>query len=89
MTAVADDVSEAFRVVARAILGEFANACEADPELAADYLDARDRWHAATSDADRDVADDAFVDVLERFTDTRGPDLTTHEVRALRALRNQ
>jgi hypothetical protein len=85
---VADEHDPAFRMVAQAILGEFADACAADPEVGADYLDARDRWHAATSDEEREVADDAFVDVLERFTDARGVDLTSHEVRALRALRN-
>ena len=80
---------EARRGVAHAVLWEFARACERDPELGADYLDVRAQWHGATSEQERDVADDAYVDVLERFTDARGAELTEDEVRAMRALRSR
>ncbi len=86
---MAHDRGEAFRLVAHAILWEFAKACERDQDLGADYLEARDLWHAAETDEASDVADDAFVDVLERFSEARGNDLTESEVRALRALRNR
>lgn len=76
-------------VVAHSVMWEFARACERDAELGADYLQARDRWHAAATDEQRDEADDAFIDVLERFTDARNAALTSAEVRAMRALRNR
>jgi len=88
MPAVAGDEVERRRAAGRAILSEFANACERDPELGADYVDAQDLWQSAASDVQRDVADETFVDVLDRFTDSRGAELTEDDVRALRALRN-
>lgn len=88
MPDVADDYQAAPGDVAHAVLWEFLKACEHDPSLGADYLHARDRWHAARSDQEIDVADDAFVDILERFTEDRGSHLTGDEVRAMRALRD-
>ena len=87
--AMADRDGETRRGVAHAVLWEFAKACERDPELGADYLDVRAQWHGAASEQERDIADEAYVDVLERFTDARGAALTDDEVRAMRALRSQ
>ena len=86
---MADDPTESIPVVAHSIMWEFARACERDAALGIDYLRARDRWHAATTDEQRDDADDAFIDVLERFTDARNVALTNAEVRALQTLRNR
>jgi hypothetical protein len=89
MPGVADHDDDKPRVVGHAVLWEFLRACERDSSLGSDYLDAHDRWHAAASEEERDAADDAYVDVLERFTDARGAALTDAEVRAMQALRNR
>ena len=74
--------------VAHPVVWEFLRACEQDPTLGSDYLEARDRWHAAATDRECDAADDALVEVLERFTDARNAALTNTEVQAMRSLRN-
>ena len=52
-------------------------------------LAARDQWHAASDDAARDVANDAYAAVLMRFIEARGAGgFTDDEMDALRALRN-
>ena len=88
MTSVAHDPADEAGSVAHPVVWEFLRACEQDPTLGADYLEARDLWHAAATDKECDVADDALVEVLEKFTDARNAALTAAEVQAMRSLRN-
>jgi hypothetical protein len=90
---VADEDTDVHRGAQRSgahpVVWEFLRACEQDPSLGADYLRARDLWHAAATDHECDAADDALVDVIERFTDARNAVLTSAEVRAMRTLRDR
>ena len=86
---MAQDEQERFKVIAAATLAEFAAMCAKDLSLGNAYMDARDLWHGASTDAERDTANDAFALVLERAAGKRGSGYTAEEVDVLIMLRNR